>query len=128
MLINRFKLIANKLWQLKHKATLLAWSLLGVTVSARADDDPFPSLKTTGDVITTAGTHMESALKYGLIGGGGLLIIICLAIIIHRMREDSKEKDHGNMVTTFILLALGLTLGFVLIGVGWTAFEYNPQS
>lgn len=112
-----------------RKLKLLLSSTLGVTAKASAaDSNPFPSLTTTGDVIQTAGSHMEIALKYSLIGGGGLLIIICLAVIIHRLREDSREKDHGNLVMTFILLALGLTLGFILIGVGWTAFSANPQS
>lgn len=90
-------------------------------------NDPFPAIDTgTGDVVTTAGTHMETALKYSLIGGGGILIIICLAVIIHRLREDNKEKDHGNLIMTFILLALGLTLGFILIGIGWSAFSSQP--
>ena len=104
-------------------------ALLGLPqISQAGSDNPFPSLTTTGDVVQTAGKHMEIALKYALIGGGGLLIIICLAVIIHRLREDSHEKDHGNLVMTFILLALGLTLGFILIGVGWTAFSSNPQT
>ena len=91
-------------------------------------NDPFPAIDTgTGDVVTTAGTHMETALKYSLIGGGGILIIICLAVIISRLREDNKEKDHGNLIMTFILLALGLTLGFILIGIGWSAFSSQPS-
>lgn len=102
---------------------------LGISPLALADSaNPFPVITTTGDVVQTAGSRMEIALKYALIGGGGLLIIICLAVIIHRLREDSREKDHGNLVMTFILLALGLTLGFALIGVGWTAFSANLQS
>jgi hypothetical protein len=92
------------------------------------DDDPFPSIDTgkDGDIVKTAGSHMETALKYTLIGGGGILIIICLAVIIHRLREDNREKDHGNLVITFILLALGITLGFILIGIGWKAFSSQP--
>ena len=75
-------------------------------LSAIADnDDPFPSIQTSGgDVVQTTGTHMEVALKYTLVGAGGLLIIICLAVIIHRLREDNREKDHGNLIMTFILL------------------------
>jgi hypothetical protein len=93
-----------------------------------ADDDPFPSISTNGDVMQTAGTSMETALKYLLIGAGGLLILICLGILVHRMRDDSRDKDHGNLIMTFILLALGMTLGFVLIGIGWTAFSAQIQS
>lgn len=105
-------------------------SLIGfMALPAFADNNPFPSISlSTGNVIKDTGTHMESALKYSLIGGGGLLILICLGVIIHRMREDSREKDHGNLIMTFILLALGLTIGFVLIGVGWTAFSAEVKS
>lgn len=125
-LLLRTKLTARSVMT---KVKYLLFTLPTIVTFAHADEkNPFPSLTTNGDVIKTAGTHMESALKFSLIGGGGLLIIICLAVIVHRLREDSKEKDHGNMVMTFILLALGLTLGFVLIGVGWTAFSYNPQT
>lgn len=113
----------------KHYYQRLLWLLIISPQLALADDDPFPSITTSsGDIVQTTGGYMETSLKYALVGGGGLLIIICLAIIIHRMREDSREKDHGNLVMTFILLALGLTIGFVLIGVGWTAFSAQPQS
>ena len=57
-----------------------------------------------------------------------MLILICIGVIIHRLREDSREKDHGNLVMMFTLLALGLTIGFVLIGIGWTAFSTTIQS
>lgn len=114
---------------IKYHFQHLLWCLVVMPQLVLADDNPFPSITTTsGDIVQTTGGYMETALKYALIGGGGLLIIICLAIIIHRMREDSREKDHGNLVMTFILLALGLTIGFVLIGVGWTAFSAQPQS
>jgi hypothetical protein len=105
------------------------WWIILITHPVFADRNPFPSLSlSSGNVIQDTGTHMESALKYSLIGGGGLLILICLGVIVHRMREDSREKDHGNLIMTFILLALGLTIGFVLIGVGWTAFSAQVQS
>lgn len=114
--------------RIRTSTSLFILSILGISKTVYADSgNPFPSLTTTGDVIQTAGTHMQMALKYSLIGGGGLLILICLSVIVHRLREDSREKDHGNMVMTFILLALGLTLGFILIGVGWTAFSASPQ-
>ncbi len=117
-------------WRLKYyyRYVVTLLSLL-LTNSAKADDDPFPSMNVTGgDIVKTTGTHMETAFKYTMIGGGGLLILICLAVIIHRLREDSREKDHGNLIMTFILIALGLTLGFILIGIGWTAFNTQIQS
>lgn len=109
--------------------TVSFFSLFSKAVFAD-NDDPFPSINTgnTGDVIQAAGSHMEMALKYTLIGAGGILIIISLAALVHRIREDNKEKDHGNLVTTFILLALGLTFGFILISLGWTAFSTNIQA
>lgn len=108
---------------------MLGWLVLLITGNVFADSNPFPSITLSGgDVVQATGSHMETALKYSLIGGGGLLILICLGVIIHRLREDSREKDHGNLIMTFILLALGLTIGFVLIGVGWTAFSVQVQS
>jgi hypothetical protein len=92
------------------------------------DGDPFPVVDgdKSGDVIKTAGGKMESAVRYTLIGAGSILIIICLAVIVHRLREDNREKDHGNLVITFILVALGLTFGFILIDIGWSAASYQP--
>src|SRR5262245_11373447 len=122
--IRRFIMKNTKGWQ----KGLLGWLLFKCGL-VFADRNPFPGLNlTSGDVIEDTGTHMELALKFSLIGGGGLLILICLGIIIHRMREDSREKDHGNLIMTFILLALGLTIGFVLISVGWSAFSAKIES
>lgn len=92
---------------------------------ARGDSNPFPRLSgnVSGDVVHTIGTHIETMLKYALVGGGGLLILMCLGVLVHRIREDNREKDHGNLIMTFVMLALGLTIGFVLIGIGWTAFS-----
>lgn len=99
--------------------------LISEKAFARGDSNPFPSLSgnITGDVVQTVGSHMETMLKYMLMGGGGLLIIICLGVLVHRIREDNREKDHGNLIMTFVILALGLTIGFILIGIGWTAFS-----
>jgi hypothetical protein len=106
---------------------LLLWLFISPQL-VLADDNPFPIIPmSSGGVVQTTGGYMETTFKYALISGGGLLILVCLATIVHRMREDSREKDHGNLVMTFILLALGLTLGFILIGVGWTAFSAQPQ-
>ena len=108
-----------------------ALASLGLMVStvAKADDDPFPSISTKGgDIVATAGSHMQAALKYALIGTGGFLILICVAIIVHRLREDSREKDHGNLLITFVLISFGITLGFILIGIGWTAFNTQIQT
>ena len=111
-----------------YQRLMIFGSLFFLSQRSFADNtDPFPSIDTgTGDVVQTAGAHMETALKYTLVGAGGILIIICLAVIIHRLREDNREKDHGNLIMTFILLALGLTLGFILIGIGWAAFSSQP--
>ena len=104
--------------------------LISEKAFARGDSNPFPSLSgnVTGDVVQTVGSHMETMLKYMLMGGGGLLIIICLGVLVHRIREDNREKDHGNLIMTFVILALGLTIGFILIGIGWTAFSTEIQS
>jgi hypothetical protein len=103
----------------------LGLALWHATAYARGDSNPFPRLSgaVSGDVVHTIGSHLETMLKYALVGGGGLLILICLGVLVHRIREDNREKDHGNLIMTFVMLALGLTIGFVLIGIGWTAFS-----
>lgn len=113
-----------------HYQQAIVWLsyLLVQPAFASSDSNPFPSISVSnGDVLQTAGSKMETALKYSLLGGGGLLLIICLGVLINRLKEDSKEKDHGNMIMTFILLALGATIGFVLIGIGWTATSAQIQ-
>jgi hypothetical protein len=111
----------------KMKAIVLqigAGCLLALSGLSYADSNPFPDIPVDGgNFEQTIGNHLTLALKYALIGVGGLLIIICLGVLVHRLREDSREKDHGNLITTFVMLAAGITVGFILIGVGWTAFS-----
>jgi hypothetical protein len=113
---------------LKSKWYGLIGAATALTLSSRAyaDANPFPTISggdAGADVVQTAGGHMESAMKYLTIGLGGMLILVCLGVIVHRMREDSREKDHGNLIMTYVMCALGMTIGFVLIGIGWTAFS-----
>lgn len=125
-MFRQFNNLATKV-KLKYYSVLGTLTLATCANTAFADDtNPFPSIGgggNNGNVVQTAGTTMESAMKYLSIGLGGLLILICLGVIIHRMREDSREKDHGNLIMTYVLCALGMTLGFVLIGIGWKAFN-----
>ena len=128
MLLNKKIYWLNKIIVLIRRCYVfyMGWLLLfcGVTF---ADNNPFPSIDIgTGDVINTSGTYLEKTLKFALIGGGGLLILISIAVLVHRLRDDSREKDHSNLVTTFILVAMGATFGFVLIAIGWKAFSYTP--
>ena len=120
-----FKQIRKLTTFVKNKYYLATGSLILLSSgTAFADSNPVPSITTSsGDVVTTAGTNMEEAMKYLSIGLGGLLVLVCLGVIIHRMREDSKERDHGNLIMTYVLCALGMTLGFVLIAIGWKAFN-----
>ncbi len=117
----------KQLSHLKNKWYGTIGALTALTVSSRAyaDANPFPTIASDsgGDVVQTAGGHMQETMKYLTIGLGGMLVLVCLGVIIHRMREDSKEKDHGNLIMTYVMCALGMTLGFVLIGIGWTAFS-----
>ena len=93
-----------------------------------ADDNPFPHIDIgDGDVVQAIGEHMQTTLKYALVGGGGILICVTIAVLIHRLRDDSKDKDHTNLVSTFILSALTVTFGFILIAVGWKAFSTDIQ-
>ena len=44
------------------------------------------------------------------------------------MREDSREKEHGNLLMTFVFIGLGCTIGFLLIAIGWKAFNAQIKS
>ncbi|HEX4044063.1 MAG TPA: hypothetical protein VHZ76_00165 [Gammaproteobacteria bacterium] len=117
--------------QLKKLKKIVIWvaTFIGIYPGlVYSDRNPFPSIHVDGgNFEQTVGTHLQIALKYALVGVGGLLILICLGVLINRLREDSRDKDHGNLIMTFILLAIGVTVGFILIGVGWTAFSADIQ-
>lgn len=101
--------------------------LLFVNSKVFADSDPFPTISTNGDVTHTIGSSMETAFKYITIGTGGLLVIVCITVLIHRLREDHREREFGSLIMTFIFLAVGALVGFLLIGIGWTAFNTQIQ-
>lgn len=89
-----------------------------------ADDNPFPSVDTGGkDILHATGSFMDTALKYITIGVGGFLIVVAIGVLYSRLREDSRDKEHGNMVMTMLMVAVVAVVGFVLIGIGWTAFN-----
>lgn len=95
-------------------------------VSYASDQDPFPAIDTGGkDILHATGGFMDTMLKYITIGLGGLLIVIAIGVLYSRLREDSKDREHGNMVMTMIIVAVVAVVGFVLIGIGWSAFNVN---
>lgn len=105
------------------------WKLLGIFLLAISDlaragnENPFPSVTVDGDIIKASGTKLQMGLKYATIGTGGILVLAGIGVILHRMREDAREKDHGNFLVTFIMVALCETVGFALIAIGWKAFN-----
>lgn len=111
----------------KYYHVAITFLLLLANRSVFADDDPFPTINTSGDITHTIGSNMETAFKYILIGTGGLLIIICITVLIHRLREDHRDREFGSLIMTFIFLAVGALVGFLLIGIGWTAFNTQIQ-
>ena len=96
---------------------------------AAGDDDPFPKIDVEGgDVVKAVGTHMETGMKYALIGGGIIMLLVGIGVIMHRLREDSTNKDTGSFLTTLIIAGLAITVGIILIAIGWTAASYNPTT
>lgn len=94
---------------------------------AAGDDDPFPKIDVEGgDVVKAVGTHMETGMKYALIGGGIIMLLVGIGVIMHRLREDSTNKDTGSFLTTLVIAGLAITVGIILIAIGWTAASYNP--
>lgn len=118
---------------LKSKYTLIAGSLLlffNKIVFAAPGDDPFPQINIQGgNVVQATGTQMESGMKYSLVGSGILMILIGIGVIIHRLREDTNNKESGNFVTTMIMAAVAITVGIILIAIAWAASSYKaPQN
>lgn len=120
------KLFAN----IKEKYyTWLGYVLLFMTSSALADDDPFPKIDIQGgDIVQATGSHMESGMKYALVGGGVVMLLVGIGVIMHRLREDSTNKDTGSFLTTLITSGIAITVGIILIAIGWTAANYQIQS
>jgi len=117
--------------RIKHKYyASMVWLMLlmtGNAFAAGSGDDPFPSINVTdGDVVKAVGTKMETSMKYAMIGGGIIMMLVGIGVIMHRLREDSTNKDTGSFLTTLITSGLAITVGIILIAIGWGAASYNP--
>jgi len=117
---------------LKTKPQLLMGVLLmffSRFMYADGGDNPFPKIDVSGgDVVTAVGTKMEASMKYALIGGGIIMLLAGIGVIMHRLREDSTNKDTGSFLTTLVIAGLAITVGIILIAIGWTAASYAPHS
>ena len=94
--------------------------------SVFADDDPFPNIDIQGgDVVQAVGTNMETGMKYAMIGGGTIMMLVGIGVIMHRLREDSTNRETGSFLTTLIIAGLAITVGMILITIGWAAASYQ---
>lgn len=125
------KKIINKL---SHFLDRFYYLLIGLTTlfinhSALATgDDPFPAIDIQGgDVVQAVGTQMETSMKYSMIGGGIIMMLVGIGVIMHRLREDSANKDTGSFLTTLVIAGLAITVGIILIAIGWNAAGYQPK-
>jgi len=111
--------------------TLTSFILLFLSGAAFAgdSDDPFPKIDIgNGDVVQAVGSHMETSMKYAMIGGGIIMMLVGIGVIMHRLREDSATKETGSFLTTLIVSGLAITIGIILIAIGWSAAGYTPGS
>lgn len=122
----------NILSKIKDKYyTCMAMLMLFMTGAAfaapsAASDDPFPSITVKdGNVVNAVGSNMETSMKYAMIGGGIIMMLVGIGVIMHRLREDSANKDTGSFLTTLIISGLAITVGIILIAIGWGAASYN---
>lgn len=103
--------------------------LSGSAFATDPGDDPFPKVDVgNGDVVKVVGTHMETSMKYAMIGGGIIMMLVGIGVIMHRLREDSATKETGSFLTTLIIAGLSITIGIVLIAIGWGAASYQLTS
>ena len=106
---------------------LVSLSLSHTTLAA-SGDDPFPKIDIQGgDIVQAVGTHMETSMKYSMIGGGIIMMLVGIGVIMHRLREDSANKDTGSFLTTLVIAGLAITVGIILIAIGWNAAGYQPK-
>jgi hypothetical protein len=103
--------------------------LMSGVLFADGSGDPFPKIDVQGgDVVKAVGQHMETSMKYAMIGGGVIMLLVGIGVIMHRLREDSANKDAGSFLTTLIIAGLAITVGIILIAIGWTAASYAPSA
>ena len=103
--------------------------LISNVVFADGGDNPFPKIDVQGgDVVQAVGSHMEVGMKYALVGGGVIMLLVGIGVIMHRLREDTANKDTGSFLTTLIIAGLAITVGIILIAIGWSAASYQPHS
>ncbi len=96
---------------------------------ADSGDDPFPNIDVQGgDVVQAVGQRMEVSMKYAMIGGGIIMMLVGIGVIMHRLREDSTNKESGSFLTTLIIAGLAITIGIILIAIGWGAADYQPKT
>jgi len=96
---------------------------------ADGSTDPFPKITVSnGDVVQAVGEKMETSMKYAMIGGGVIMLLVGIGVIMHRLREDSANKESGSFLTTLIIAGLSITVGIILISIGWAAASYTPSS
>ena len=107
---------------------LISLSLTHIALAAAPGDDPFPKIDIqVCAVVQAVGTHMETSMKYSMIGGGIIMMLVGIGVIMHRLREDSANKDTGSFLTTLVIAGLAITVGIILIAIGWNAAGYQPK-
>ena len=109
-----------------HYERFIAFLMLILSGSAFADDNPFPNIDIQGgDVVQAVGSNMETDMKYAMIGGGTIMMLVGIGVIMHRLREDSTNRETGSFLTTLIIAGLAITVGMILITIGWAAANYQ---
>ncbi len=98
-------------------------------VLADNSSNPFPSIDVqNGDVVKAVGTHMEDSMRYSMVGAGIIMLLVGIGVIMHRLREDSSNKDTSSFITTLVIAGLAITVGIILISIGWSASNYQVSS
>jgi len=104
-------------------------SLTSAAFAGSNNGNPFPTIDVQGgDVVKAVGSHMETSMKYAMIGGGIIMMLVGMGVIMHRLREDSSNRETGSFLTTLVIAGLAITVGIILIAIGWSAASYKPVS
>ena len=127
--MNKLILWFKRIYEYSFSSLTLLFFLCLQHTAFADNDDPFPKIDIgNGDVVTAVGSHMEVGMKYSMVGGGIIMMLVGIGVIMHRLREDSANKETGSFMTTLIIAGLAVTVGIILIAIGWSAASYKPPA
>ena len=119
--------IIKKIYRGYLRCAIMLYGALTVPLFA-ADQDPWQTDTSSiqnGDVIGGLGKTAEKFLKWGAVILGALLMLMGIVIIINRLQQDAKTKEHSNFLLQMVLVGGAITAGLLLIAYAFSGLNYG---